>query len=46
VVAIMRKAGVDDSRAPEILDIVGRLEDLGVVEARPTTAAKPGRTLE
>ena len=46
MVAIMRKAGVDDSRAPEILDIVGRLEDLGVVEARPTTAAKPGRTLE
>jgi len=35
VAAIMRKAGVDESRAPEILDIVGRLEDLGVVEVRP-----------
>jgi len=34
VAAIMRKAGVDESRAPEILDIVARLEDLGVVEAR------------
>ncbi len=42
VTAIMKKAGVDESRAPEILDIVGRLEDLGVVEARPATTAKPG----
>ena len=37
VAAIMKKAGVDESRAPEILDIVGRLEDLGVVEARLAT---------
>ncbi len=42
VTAIMKKAGVDESRASEILDIVGRLEDLGVVEARPATTAKPG----
>ena len=35
VAAIMKKAGVEESRAPEILDIVGRLEALGVVEARP-----------
>jgi hypothetical protein len=34
VSAIMKKAGVEESRAPEILDIVGRLETLGVVEAR------------
>jgi predicted ArsR family transcriptional regulator len=38
VSAIMKRAGVDESRAPEILDIVGRLEALGVVEARPGTA--------
>jgi predicted ArsR family transcriptional regulator len=38
VSAIMKKAGVDASRAPEILDIVGRLEALGVVEARAATA--------
>ncbi len=42
VAAIMEKAGVDEARASEILDIVGRLEDLGVVEARPATTAKPG----
>jgi predicted transcriptional regulator len=46
VAAIMKKAGVDESSAPEILDIVGRLEALGVVEARPTTVAKPARALE
>jgi len=34
VSAIMKKAGVEESRAPEILDIVGRLEALGVVETR------------
>jgi len=34
VAAIMKKAGVEESRAPEILDIVGRLEALGVVETR------------
>jgi hypothetical protein len=38
VAAIMRKAGVDESRASEILDIVERLEGLGVVEARPASA--------
>jgi predicted transcriptional regulator len=36
VAAIMKKAGVDESRAPEILDIVARLEALGVVEASAT----------
>lgn len=35
VAAIMKKAGVEESRAPEILDIVERLETLGVIEARP-----------
>jgi hypothetical protein len=35
VAAIMKKAAVDESRTPEILDIIGRLEDLGVVETRP-----------
>ncbi|HSD65932.1 MAG TPA: hypothetical protein VLF95_04485 [Vicinamibacteria bacterium] len=39
VAAIMRKAGVEESRAPEILDIVERLLVLGVVEARPWTRA-------
>jgi predicted transcriptional regulator len=33
VLEIMRKAGLDEKLSPEILDIVGALEDLGVVEA-------------
>ena len=41
VAAIMRKAGVDEARAPEILDIVERLEALGVIEARLTTTVQP-----
>ena len=32
VIDIMRKAGLDDSSAPEIQDIVDRLESLGVIE--------------
>jgi hypothetical protein len=46
VSAIMKKAGVDGCRAPEVLDIVERLEALGVVEARPTTPSRPARALE
>jgi hypothetical protein len=34
VAEIMRKAGVDEASAPEVVDIVGRLEDLRVIEAR------------
>jgi hypothetical protein len=33
VLEIMRKAGLDEKLSPEILDIVGALEDLGVIEA-------------
>ena len=46
VAAIMKKAGVDESRAPEILDIVERLDGLGVVEVRPATTTGPARTLD
>jgi predicted transcriptional regulator len=37
VADIMRKAGLDGSSAPEIQDIVDRLESLGVVEKREAT---------
>jgi len=33
----MRKAGLDGSNAPEIQDIVDRLESLGVVERHEAT---------
>ena len=36
VAVIMKKAGIEESRAPEILDIVARLQALGVVEASAT----------
>lgn len=48
VASIMAKAGVEASRAPEILDLVERLEGLGVVEAhgpargRAAPARRPG----
>jgi predicted ArsR family transcriptional regulator len=39
VAEIMRKAGVNESGASEILDIVDRLEDLRVIEARRSSGA-------
>jgi hypothetical protein len=41
VAEIMRKAGLDGSGAPEILDIVERLEALGVIEkSNPETQGR------
>lgn len=43
VASIMAKAGVEESRAPEILDLVERLEGLGVVELQGPATGKAGR---
>ena len=40
VAVIMKKAGIEESRAPEILDIVARLQALGVVEASATRSGE------
>ena len=40
VAEIMRKAGLDGSSASEILDIVDRLEALGVIETRDRAEAR------